>query len=631
MQNQQQKKQITVDFVRKKYLEFFEKKGHKIIPSSPLLPENDSTTLFTIAGMQPLIPYLLGESHSLGKRLANSQKCFRAEDIEEIGDNRHTTFFEMLGNWSLGDYFKKEQIHWIFEFLTKELKLDPKRLYITCFRGNPEMKIPKDEESAKLWQQEFAKVGINAKIVDFPETKGMQEGRIFYYPEKKNWWSRAGTPSEMPVGEIGGPDSEIFYDFGADLHMHENSKYKDKPCHVNCDCGRFVEIGNNVFIQYIKTKEGIKPLSKKNIDFGGGLERLTAAANNNPDIFLLDIFDNARNKLEKLSNKKYKENQEIRRAFRVILDHLRAATFLISDGALPSNKDQGYFTRRVIRRAVRFGHKLGIYKNFCSEIAQTFIEKYKSVYPNLEKNKEQIIKEIDQEESKFRQTLEKGLRVFERETKNIQQNQMITGKQAFYLYQSFGFPIEMTKELAQEKGLKVDEKGFNQELKKHQELSKKASDKKFKGGLADHSEQSIKYHTTTHLLHAALRKILGTHVEQRGSNITPERMRFDFTHPKKMTKQEIQQVQDLVNKWINHDLKVEMMELSYEEAKARGAIGLFENKYNKDKVRVYKIGDVSLEICGGPHVKSTGELGKFKIIKEESSSAGVRRIKAILE
>jgi len=616
--------------IRAKYLKFFKDKGHVIIPSASLIPENDSTTLFTGSGMQPLVPFLLGESHSLGKRLVNSQKCFRSEDIEEIGNNRHTTFFEMLGNWSLGDYFKKEQISWIFEFLTKEIKLDPKRIYVTVFRGTKNKEITRDNKSAKIWQQEFAKVGVDAKIVDNVEKKGIQNRRIFFYPEEKNWWSRAGTPIKMPESEPGGPDSEIFWDFGKERNLHENSQWKDLPCHPNCDCGRFMEVGNSVFIEYIKTKNTFKFLPKKNIDFGGGLERILAAANDNPDIFLIDIFEDAKRKIEEISGKKYAKNKEQTFAFRVILDHLRAATFLISDGAVPSNKDQGYFTRRLIRRAVRFGNNLGIKQNFCKQISNSFVEFYKDVYPELEKNKDKIFEEIDNEESKFKQTLGKGLSLFKRETEKIQQGQVIPGKQAFYFYQSFGFPIELTQELAKEKGLKVDVEGFNEEIKQHQKLSRVGAEMKFAGGLANHSEQNIKYHTTTHLLHASLRQVLGEHVEQKGSNITSERLRFDFSHPNKMTDEEKKQVEDLVNKWIKQNIEVVCEEISYEKAKEKGALGLFKDKYG-DKVKVYLIGDVSREICGGPHIKKTGDLGKFKIIKEESISIGIRRIKAVLE
>jgi len=715
--------------VREKYLNFFKEKGHVIIPSAPLVPENDPTTLFTSSGMQPLVPFLMGESHPLGTRLANSQKCFRADDIDEIGDNRHLTFFEMLGNWSLGDYFKKEQISWVFEFLTKELKLDPNKMYISVFRGQNEAKILKDEDAAKQWQNEFAKVGINAKIVDFPEENGMQGGRIFYYPEKKNWWSRAGTISNMPVGEIGGPDSEIFYDFDADLKTHENSLHKNKPCHINCDCGRYMEIGNSVFMQYIKTSETkFELLPKKNIDFGGGLERLTAATNNNPDVFLIDVFQPAIAVIEALSSKKYGDNYEDTAAFRAILDHLRAATFLIGEDVVPSNKDQGYFTRRLIRRAIRFGYELNISGNcccsgndicrshgttaFCGKIADTYINAYKNVYPALEKKRETILKEINNEENKFQQTIKEGLKIFEQYTENQQndlnvfaskidvsniisslslpkigisniisslnltekgikylpmqniinkgikylpmqniinifqneaENNMVAlslyksnrtnllpTQKAFFLYQSYGFPIELTQELAKEKGFRINTGGFAAELEKHQNISRVGSEKKFKCGLADNSEQSTKYHTVTHLLHAALRQVLGNHIEQRGSNITPERLRFDFSHPQKMTEEEKQAVETLVNKWIEQDLEVVCEEMSNKEADEKGVHGIFKDKY-EERVKVYTIGDVSCEKCGGPHVKRTGELGKFKIKKEQSISAGVRRIKAVLE
>ena len=381
--------------IRQKYLDFFKSKGHKIIPSASLLPENDPTTLFTGSGMQPMVPYLLGETHPEGVRIADSQKCFRAGDIDDVGDNRHTTFFEMLGNWSLGDYFKREQIEWIFEFLTKELTLDPKRLYISVYRGNKKYNLEKDNEAVEFWQERFKSVGITAKAVDNAEKDGIQNGKIFYYPEKENWWSRVGVPENMPEGEPGGPDSEIFWDFGADLKLHENSKWKNEPCHPACDCGRFLEIGNNVFMQFIKTKDGFEPLKNKNIDFGGGLERLAVAVNDTPDIFLSDIFENLRNKIESVTGKKYGENENQTKAFRVIMDHLRGATFLIADGAIPSNKDQGYFTRRLIRRAVRFAYDLDANSNFTSDVAKVVIDEYQNYYSELKDKKDFILSEIN--------------------------------------------------------------------------------------------------------------------------------------------------------------------------------------------------------------------------------------------
>ena len=628
--------------LRTKYLEFFKSKGHTIIPSASLLPENDPTTLFTGSGMQPMVPYLLGQKHPLGTRITDSQKAFRTQDVDEVGDNRHTTFFEMLGNWSLGDYFKNEQIPWMFEFLSKELNLDPQRIYISCFRGKEEINIPQDEESAKLWQEQFKRAGVEAQIVNFSERDGMQDGRIFYYDAKKNWWSRAGVPENMPVGEPGGPDSEMFWDFGTELQLHEKSEWKDQPCHINCDCGRFMEIGNNVFMAYHKTEKGFELLEHKNVDFGGGLERMAAAVNDNPDVFLIDLFKPIRERLESLSGKKYGENSNETKAFRVIMDHMRATTFLICDGATPSNKDQGYFTRRWMRRMVRFADALGIKNNFCSQLAEAVIEEYKEAYPDLLEKKEMILGEMEKEETKFRETLEQGIKEFGKLLKGFEMafektgNKIteISSKQVFKLYDTFGFPFEMTEELAKENGLSVQRTDFDEAFKKHQELSRAGAEQKFKGGLADTSEMSTKYHTATHLLHAALRKVLGDHVAQKGSNITAERMRFDFSHPDKMTDEQKKQVEDLVNRAIQKDYPVSCVEMSVDEARELGAIGLFGDKYG-DKVKVYTVGNdgeiFSREICGGPHVEHTGVLGHFKIQKEEASSAGVRRIKAILE
>ncbi len=620
---------MTSKQLRQKYLDFFKLKGHTAIPSASLVPENDPTTLFTSAGMQPMIPYLLGEKHSAGTKIADSQKCFRTQDIDEVGDSRHTTFFEMLGNWSLGDYFKKEQIEWMFEFLTKEVGLDPKRLYISCFRGANDINIPRDEEAAKLWQDQFEGVGVEAKIADDAETDGMQDGRIFYYDSTKNWWSRAGEPEKMPVGEPGGPDSEMFWDFGADLGLHEKSQWKDLPCHINCDCGRFMEIGNNVFMQYVKTQKGFEELKQRNIDFGGGLERMLAASLNTPDIFKVDLFDSALKKIEELSGKKYGEEKKETFAFRVILDHLRAATFLIADGAVPSNKDQGYFTRRLIRRAVRYARELGINKIFCAGIADSYVEVYKDAYPDLSNKKKDILCELTVEEEKFRFTLEQGIKKFE-ELKLKIKDLKISGSEAFDLYQSFGFPLEMTVELAKESGLSVDIAGFNDEMKKHQELSRAGAEQKFKGGLADTSEISTKYHTATHLLLAALNKVLGEGIYQRGSNITAERLRFDFNWPEKLTTEQIKAVEDLVNEKIKADLPVVMTEMPKDGALKEVKVSFDPSKY-PDMVKVYKIGEFSVELCGGPHVEHIGVLGKFRIAKEEASSSGVRRIKAMLE
>jgi alanyl-tRNA synthetase len=627
---------LSLSDVRRKYLDFFASKGHVIIPSARLVPENDPTTLFTGSGMQPMISYLLGQKHPNGTKITDSQKCLRVQDIDDIGDNRHTTFFEMLGNWSLGDYFKAEQIPWMFEFLTDKktgLGLDPARIYVTIFEGNTEIGIPKDTESAELWKKEFASKEIEAKLVDDSETNGMQGGRIFSYNEKKNWWSRAGVPSNMPAGEPGGPDTEMFWDFSKDEKhaqlIHASSEFKDQPCHVNCDCGRFMEIGNNVFMQYIKTEKGFEQLPQRNVDFGGGLERLTAAVLDSPDVFKIDIFEPIITTLEKISGKTY-TGTDIQ-YFRIIADHIRAATFLIGDDVLPDKKDQGYFARRLIRRAFRFGRYLGINEPFLFELATSVIASYSSAYPNLQEKEDIIVSEIKKEEEKFSKTLKTGLLKFEQ---IFQNRNDINGQQAFELYSTYGFPIEMIIEEAQKSEKTVDvvgfQKEFNTNMKAHQDLSRTASAGKFKGGLADHSEMSVKYHTATHLLHKALKMVLGEHVQQKGSNITPERLRFDFSHPDKMTPEQIKQTEDVVNQQIQRDLVVTREEMSVAEAKEKNALGLFEHKYG-DVVSVYTVGDFSCEICGGPHVEHTGTLGTFKITKEEASSAGVRRIKAILE
>lgn len=618
---------ISLHDVREKYLSFFASKGHVRIPSARLVPENDPTTLFTGSGMQPMIAYLMGQKHPQGTRITDSQKCFRVPDIEDIGDNRHTTFFEMLGNWSLGDYFKEEQIPWMFEFLTNELGLDPKNIYVTVFEGNETLGIPRDEESIVLWQKMFASVGIEARVGEHAEDSGMGNGRVFPYGEKKNWWSRAGVPSAMPVGEIGGADTEMFWDFGAELKLHETSSFKDTPCHVNCDCGRFMEIGNNVFMEYIKTEEGFQPLPQKNVDFGGGLERMAAATNNNPDVFAADVFEGMTQTLEKLSGISYASSAEATRSYRVILDHVRAATFLIGDGVLPGKKDQGYFVRRLIRRAVRYAGKLNISGAFTSDLARSVIAAYESAYPELRTQEQTIISELTKEEGKFRKTLASGLHKIDQILKNTD---IISGAQAFEMYATFGFPVEVLQEEATSRGKSVDMSGFEEEMKKHQDLSRTASAGKFKGGLMDHSDMSVKYHTATHLLHQALRTVLGEHVFQKGSNITPERLRFDFSHPDKMTPEQIKQTEDLVNEQIQKDMTVTREEMTVEQATQNGALGLFGHKYG-DTVSVYTMGDFSCEICGGPHVEHTGVLGKFKITKEESAASGVRRIKAILE
>ncbi len=619
---------MTLSELRQKYLDFFKSKGHEIIPSASLIPENDPSTLFTGSGMQPMVPYLLGEAHPLGTRLTDSQKCFRAQDIDEVGDNRHTTFFEMLGNWSLGDYFKREQIAWMYEFLTHEIGLDPKRLYVTVFRGSEKWGVPRDEETVGVWQAQFAMHGVVAEAVDFPEERGMQGGRIFYYDEKKNWWSRSGVPENMPEGEPGGPDSEMFWDFGEELKLHEASEWSDKPCHVNCDCGRFVEIGNNVFMEYIKTGDGFEKLAKQNVDFGGGLERCLAAQIDDPDIYRTNVLATIISGLEGISGKKYGESAEITRSFRIIADHIRAATFIIGDprGVIPSNVGQGYVVRRLLRRAVREGRRLGIIEPFLAHISSVVIGLYGEHYVELETNRQRIIDEISKEEDKFAKTIEKGLKEFER----MSRDHVISGAEAFILFSTYGFPLELTQELVQEAGAELDIVAFQDEFKKHQELSRTASAGAFKGGLQDHTVETTRLHTATHLLQQALRRVLGDHVAQKGSNITGERLRFDFSHGQKMTPEEIKKVEDIVNDVIKRDLPVTREEMTVDQAKASGAIGLFEQKYG-DKVSVYTVGDFSKEICGGPHVTHTGELGHFKILKEEAVSAGVRRIKAAVD
>ncbi|MFA5459808.1 MAG: alanine--tRNA ligase [Candidatus Paceibacterota bacterium] len=635
--------------LRNKFLKFFEERGHKIIPSASLIPENDSTTLFTGSGMQPLVPYLMGEPHSQGKRLVDIQKSFRAEDIEEVGDNRHTTFFEMMGNWSLGDYFKKEQLNWIFEFLVKEIQLDPKRLYVSVFRGNKEIGIEKDSKSVEIWKDIFKNYNIEANDIDFAEKNGMQDGRIFYYDETKNWWSRSGIPVNMPIGEIGGPDSEIFYDLGEDLKRHENSEYKDQPCHINCGCGRFIEIGNSVFIEFIRSEKRFDPLPQKNVDFGGGLERISMVLQGKNNIFETDLFINIIKKIEDLSGLKYADNMS---AFEVIADHLRAATFIMGDdkGVMPSNIDQGYIVRRLIRRAIRYGRQIDIKKDlWIQEVSQVIIDDYKSVYPELFKNSKFIMNNLEKEEIKFGKTLEKGLKEFEKlfsHYKGDFKEFYLEVENLFNLYQTYGFPVELSIEEINKKRIQyggvpiskdMEENFLNlfqEEIKKHQELSRTAAAGKFKGGLADTSEQTTKLHTACHLLLAALRKVLGNHVEQKGSNITAERLRFDFSHSEKLTNEQIKEIEEIVNKAIKNNLPITFEEMSLEDAKKQGASGVFESKYG-EKVKVYTIGEkdnfFSKEICGGPHVKSIGSLGYFKIIKQESSGAGIRRVKAILE
>jgi alanyl-tRNA synthetase len=621
---------MTLDEIRNKYLAFFKERGHAIVPSAPLVPENDPTTLFTGSGMQPMVPYLLGQAHPAGKRIADSQKSFRSGDIDDIGDNRHTTFFEMLGNWSFGDYFQEEQLQWIFQFLTEEIKIDPEKLYVTVFGGDKENGVERDTKAAEIWKKLFKEKGIDAKDIyvgteEEAAKVGMQGGRIFYYGAK-NWWSRAGVPEKMPIGEPGGPDSEMFYLFDEVKHDPKFGKH----CHPNCDCGRYLEIGNSVFMQFVKVADKkFEYLPKKNIDFGGGLERIVMAAQNSNDIIRLDVFNETIAFLEKASEKSYEDPVYVK-SFRVIADHLRASIFLIGDGVTPSNSDQGYYVRRLLRRSVRHWDKLGITEGGLSTLVDSILSYYTHSYPETVAQAKYIKDEIKKEEEKFRKTLRDGLKQFE---KVSSQNKMITGEQAFNLYQNYGFPVEVTLEVAKEINIKSkDMDDFNKLLKKHQDLSRVGSEKKFKGGLGDTSEMSLKYHTATHLLNAALRQVLGTQVGQRGSNITPERLRFDFNHNEKMTDEQKKKVEELVNGWIKEDLPVSFKELPKTEAE-KVAVHAFNDKYG-DVVKVYSVGKegkyISREFCGGPHVERTGILGKFKIQKEEAVSQGVRRIKAIL-
>ena len=578
--------------IRNKYLEFFKRHGHAVIPSAPLIPENDPSVLFTTAGMQPLVPYLLGEKHPEGTRLTDYQKCVRTNDIDEVGDNRHLTYFEMLGNWSLGDYFKEESIAMSFEFLTKELGIPVEKLSVTCFAGDED--CPRDEIAANAWKK-----------------AGILENHIYYYGKDDNWWI---------AGEEGpcGPDTEMFYDTGKPACSDD--------CQPSCDCGKYVEIWNNVFMEYFKDSKGnYSKLEQKNVDTGLGLERMTMLLQGKETPFDTEIFAPIMQKLEELQQKDIIESR------RIIAEHLRSSMMIICDGGRPSNIDRGYVLRRLIRRMIRHMNKLEINLDELSTLIDINVDNLKEMYPDLEKNRETIKNVILEEKDKFVKTLSHGEKEFAKAMNYAKQNgnNKIDGKIVFRLYDTYGFPPEMTQELAKENNIEIDLEEFNKLFKEHQEKSRLGSEQKFKGGLADQNEKTIAYHTATHLLHQALRTVLGEHVKQSGSNITEERLRFDFTHPQKMTKEEIQQVEDLVNEQIKRDLPVTCEEMSYEDAKKSGAIGLFTDKYG-DKVKVYTIGDFSKEICGGPHVTHTGDMGRFKIKKEESSSSGIRRIKAVL-
>ncbi len=637
---------MTAQEIRKAYLEFFKDRGHQIIPRAALVLKDDPTTLFTGSGMQPMIPYLLGEAHPKGNRIVDSQTCFRAQDIDDIGDNRHTTFFEMLGNWSLGDYFKKEQIEWMWEFLSEVVGLDMSKLYVTCFIGAPEYEIEKDTEAANIWSELFASKGLSTKQADIGSeadgyTRGMNDGeRIFYYDGSKNWWSRNGGPETTPVGDPCGPDSEMFYDFGTE----HNSEFGEH-CHPNCDCGRFMEIGNNVFMAYRKVAEGkFELLEKPNIDHGSGLERIAAAKLNDPDVFKISIMWPIIEKLEQLSGKKYADQTV---EMRVIADHLRVATFLAVDGCVPSNKEQGYVMRRLIRRAILKAFNLGIEQNFVQEITPVISELYRNDFPELLEQEQQVIDVLVKEEKAFKQTLRKGLREFEKlfEKSNVQ-GAMSSGEAIFTLHDTYGFPAELSVEQAEKDGIDLDEnwhEQFEAKMKEQRERSQTAAKGTFKGGLGGQTLQHKKYHTATHLMYQALRQVLGDHVVQHGSNITEERLRFDFSHPEKVTPVQIAEVEQIVNDQISKDLQVSYSEYPTKEATGElGALGQFGDRYG-EIVKVYSMKDAStpederpfsFEICGGPHVDHTLQLfeegKKFKIIKEESSSAGIRRIKAVL-
>jgi alanyl-tRNA synthetase len=627
---------MTAQEIRRAYLDFFETRGHVVIPRAQLVPKDDPTTLFTGSGMQPLLPFLLGQEHPSGIRLVDSQTCLRAQDIDDVGDNRHTTFFEMLGNWSMGDYFKKDQIRWFFEFLTDVVGLDPNKIYVTCFIGDIENNIPKDTESAEIWSELFKEKGIDAKIIELGSAEngdklGMQDGRIFFYDDGENWWSRGGGIEKTPMGDPCGPDSEVFYDFGEELH-DESVWGKAHPAN---DSGRFMEIGNQVFMQYKRTETGFEPLPKQNVDFGGGLERIAAAKIDSPDVFKISLLWPIIEKLEKLSKIKYEDKTV---DMRVIADHLRGAMFLAVDGVVPSNKEQGYVMRRLMRRAIMKAFHLGVEQNFVQEIAPVIVELYRDDFPELLENEEEVIAVLVKEEKVFKQTLRKGLREFEKLTSDG-----LNGETVFTLYDTYGFPVELSMEEAQKRNIEISDnclEEFEAKMKQQRERSQTAAKGTFKGGLGGQTIQHKKYHTATHLMYQALRDVLGDHVVQRGSNITEERLRFDFSHPEKVTPEQIKQVEEIVNEQISNDLKVSWAEYPTEEATGPlGALGQFGDRYG-DTVKVYKmIADsadkpFSFEICGGPHVDHTIQLledgKKFKITKEESSSAGIRRIKAVL-
>lgn len=615
---------MTPNELRKSYVDFMKKRGASQVPSASLLPENDPSTLFTGSGMQPMVPYLLGEKHPIGNEITDIQKCLRTVDIEEVGDMSHLTFFEMIGRWEFRAYendYKKKQIDAIWDWQINELGINPNRLYISAFKGSEELNIERDTEAIQLWSEKFKSVGIEPVIEEEPYKYGTSRGgRIFLYSEKENWWSRAGSPFDMPVGEPGGPDSEMFYDFEPDGDAFD---------HPASDSERFLEIGNNVFMCYKKEDTGFVKMKNPNIDYGGGLERVATALSGDRDIYNTAFFVNAKQKLVELSGREYTEDMK---SFRIILDHVRAAAFLVNDGAEPTNNDAGYVTRRLLRRAIRAGGKIGIQGNFVGELAEVYIDEATS-YEDLIVNKRKVIEIINKEENLFHKTLKQGEVEIEKHIKN---KGKVTGADAFYFYETYGFPLELTVEFLAERGYRLEEKeSYAEAARKHAEKSRTASAGKFKGGLVDQSAETTALHTAAHLLLAGLRQVLGDHVCQKGSNITAERLRFDFNHDAKLTSEQLVDVEKYVNDAISSKAAVSVMELPKTEARERGVSGNFWDKY-PDIVKVYTMKDAegkvwSREVCGGPHVENTECLGKFRIVKEQSSSAGVRRIKAVLD
>jgi alanyl-tRNA synthetase len=591
-----QEEKMNADQLRESYQQFFEERGHARIASAPLQPENDPTVLFTTAGMHPLVPFLLGEPHPSGKRLVNFQKCIRTNDIDEVGDTSHLTFFEMLGNWSLGDYFKQESLPWSYEFLTRVLGLNSSRLAVTVFAGDSD--APRDDESAHIWR-----------------SLGLPPERIYFLPKSDNWWGPAGKTGPC------GPDSEMFYDTGKPDHP---------GCRPGCACGKWFEVWNNVFMEYNKTADGrYERLAQRNVDTGMGVERTLAGIHDLDDVFRIGTIYPLVEQIEQLSSRAYAENPL---PFRVIVDHLRAATFAIADGVQPSNVEAGYVVRRMIRRAVRHGRDLGIRQHFCAPFSNAVVDLFAHTYPELERNREVIAESLEREETRFKRTLERGLHQYYKVVDRLKERgeNTIPGPEAFDLFETFGFPLPLTAEMAREQGLQVDEAGFEERYTAHREASRQAQAQKFKGGLADHAEETTRLHTATHLLHQALRIVLGPGVRQMGSNITPERLRFDFAHLEKLSPEQLQAVEEIVNQQIQQDLPVKMEIRSLDEATNAGALAFFGEKYG-NKVKVYSIGTFSKEVCGGPHVERTGEMGRLKIIKEEAVGQGVRRIRAVLK